>query len=179
MSKYILSELTKLSLMILSLIFLSSCESIEKRGTPKSTLNLVKLVSDIADSNFNRNILEGYVGPLILIDENQFGYIYKGGDFQTKDGFVIHIESASGRKANGLEGISNLIMKIEVEKCYTSTKAISEFNLSANERVPIPGSPHAKTMQFQFQKQLTALGLGTMNLGFSTNKCLDTVSFLK
>jgi hypothetical protein len=165
--------------MFLSLISLSSCESIEKSDTKKITLNLVRLVSDIADSNFNRNVLEGYVGPLILVDENQFGYIYKGGDFQTKDGFEIHIESAAGRKANGLEGISNLIMKIEVEKCYTSTKAISDFNLSTNERIPIPGSPHAKTMRFHFHRQLTALGLGTMNLGFSENKCLDTISFQK
>ncbi|HWS40139.1 MAG TPA: hypothetical protein VN247_02460 [Arenimonas sp.] len=179
MSKYIYSELTKLSMMILSLIFLSSCESIETRDSQKSTLDLVQLATTIADTNFNIIVLEDYIGPLKLTDSNQSGYFYEGVDFQTRDGFAIHIERAYGRPANGLEGLSNLILRIDVEKCYTSTIAISEFNLSASERAPIPGSPHAKTMQFHFQRQLTALGLGTMNLGFSANKCLDTISFLK
>lgn len=163
--------------MILCLTSLTSCASMEKRASWNSTMDLAELVSAIAESSFNRKIIEDYVGPLILINENQFGYIYKGGNFQTKDGFVIHIESASGRKANGLEGLASLHLKIDVENCYTSAKVISEFNLSASERVPIPGSPHAADYRFSFHKQLTTLG--TMNFGFTQDGCLDGISILK
>jgi hypothetical protein len=176
-NKHIPPALTKSGLMILCLVCLSSCAPIGKRGSQNNTMTLAELASVIAESSFNRKVIEGYVGPLILIDENKFGYIYKGGNIKTKDGSLVRVEGASGRKSSGLEGISSLHLKIDVENCYTSTKVISEFNLSATERVSIPGSPHDTERRFFFSKKMSALG--EMNLGFNQAECLDSISFLK
>ena len=177
MSNHIPSMLSRSGLMTLCLVCLSSCASIGKRGSQNNTMTLAELASVIAESSFNRKVIEGYVGPLILIDENQFGYIYKGGKVKTKDGSLVRVVGASGRKSSGLEGISSLHLKIDVENCYSSTKVISEFNLSAMERVPIPGSPHDTERRFFYSIKMSSLG--QMNLGFTQAGCLDGISFLK